>query len=53
MYYNFRLTKKGLKFLNKTITQVSKVNVISILASQVQELNKSLITNLEKLEEVL
>ena len=54
MFYNFKLLKKGLKFLDITPGQVTKVNIVSIPKSQVEDLmDKSIITNLTKLEEEL
>ena len=54
MFYNFKLLKKGLKFLDVTPGQITKVNIISVPVRQVKDLmDKSIIINLNKLEEEL
>lgn len=53
MFFNFKITKKGLKFMDKTITQVLKENVISIPLNQIKELKREVITNIKKLEDEL
>lgn len=53
MFFNFKITKKGLRFMDKTITQVLRENVISIPLNQIKELKREVITNIKKLEDEL
>lgn len=53
MFFNFKITKKGLKFMDKTMAQVLRENVISIPLSQIKELKREVITNIKKLEDEL
>ena len=53
MFYNFKFTKKGLKFIDKSLKQLNKVGFLSITESQLKELNQDIITNIDKIKEVL
>ncbi|MBQ2349953.1 MAG: hypothetical protein II393_01605 [Cytophagales bacterium] len=53
MYYNFKITKTGLRFLNITKKESTKKGVISLNKLDIEKINDLSITNPEKLQEVL
>lgn len=53
MFYNFKLTKKGLKFIDKTLHRNNKAGILSITKAQLDDINKEAIINMDKVEEAL
>ena len=53
MFYNFKLTKKGLKFIDKTLHRNNKAGILSITKEQLGDINKEAIVNIDKVKEAL
>ena len=53
MYYNFKITKTGLKFVNLTKKESTRKGIVSVSRLDIDQLDTSAIVNPEKLQEVL
>ena len=53
MYYNFKITKDGLKFLNVSKKENTKKGIVSLNKSDIDKIESLNIINKEKLQGVL
>lgn len=53
MYYNFKITKTGLKFISLTKKESTRKGIISVSRLDIDQLDTSAIVNPEKLQKAL
>lgn len=53
MYYNFKITKTGLKFINLTKKESTRKGIISVSRLDIDRLDTNAIVNPEKLQKAL